>query len=60
MPLRGLLLAWRMAMGGKPAMVRAIPMADGAHGRDVLELTLAIEDSAMRGGEVITLPLGRS
>ena len=39
---------------------RTIPMADGAHGRDVLELTLAIEDSAMRGGEVVSLPLGPS
>lgn len=35
---------------------REIPMSDGAHGRDVLELTLAIEESA-GGGRPVDLPI---
>ena len=38
--------------GGGP-----IPLPDGPHGRDVLELTLAMEESALAGGTVIDLPL---
>ena len=34
-----------------------IPLADGPHGRDVLELTVAMEESAVTGGTVIDLPL---
>lgn len=34
-----------------------IPLCDGATGRAVLELTLAIEQSAIEGGTVVELPL---
>ena len=34
-----------------------IPVPTGPHGRDVLELTVAIEESAVAGGAVIELPL---
>ena len=36
---------------------KEIPVPDGPHGRDVLELTVAIEESAVAGGVVIDLPL---
>ncbi len=36
---------------------KAVPLCDGLTGRDVLELTIAIEKSAAAGGLVIDLPL---
>ncbi len=37
---------------------RDVLLCDGATGRDVLELTLAMEQSAEQGGAVVSLPLG--